>query len=318
MSQQAESTPKYWLVGVTPESMCAVLSILSEHSLSWSQLVREAITTHITRANESNVDTIVHQHITVAKLFGLINSKDGVYKLQSSGNTLISLSNPEDRNKFLRRKTVSAAVIGNNPLTEFLRYFTRGKSVRTIGQFTRYSKPIEVKYYTSKHVEVCDQDDRPLDRLDSRSSASAVYWGARPFCLAIELIGEVVKPRTDQSKDSILYALRVHAIDFKPENARRMFFEAINDAFKDKTRIRIADLRKAVCVKWGLSPLVFDKALTILHQEYPAEFYLDRVPSILVKQRSKEFIRVDGEWRSFLVMRRNISHWQGGDSHGTT
>lgn len=305
--QETAASPKYWFVGVTPDSLCTVLSILSERDLPWSTFVKEAIARRLFGVDESNVDTIIHQHVMVARLLGLVNSKDGLYRLLTEGSRLLSFSNSEARNKFLRKKTVTAGTTGNNPLRKFLKYFIGAATLKTEQQFARLAKPIKLEYYSPRHVEIYSQNGELIETLSNRSSVSEVCWGTRSYCLAIELMGEAVESRTSKSKDSVLYALRTHVAILKAKEARELLLEVINGAFRDSARIRIADLRKAVCTSFGLSPIAFDNALATIHAEYPTEFYLDRVPSLMVRGHENEFIRVDGEWRSFLVIPKQSS-----------
>jgi hypothetical protein len=306
--EETATSPKYWFVGVSPDSLCNVLSILSKRDLAWGTLVKEGVNRQLFGLDKNNVDTIIHQHIMVARLLGLVNSKNGLYRLLAEGGRLLSFSDSEARNKFLRKKTVTTGISGNNPLRKFLEYFVGEAILRTERQFAQLAKPIRLAYYSPSHVEIYGKNGESIQTLSNRSSVSEVYWGTRPYCLAIELMGEVVESRTSRRKDSVLYALRTHAAVLRVKEARKLLLEVISQAFKDDVRIRIADLRKAVCVSFGLSPAAFDNALMTIHAEYPTEFYLDRIPSLMVKGREDEFVRVDGEWRSFLVLPKQSGH----------
>ena len=297
------TAPKYWFVGVKVDSLHAVLSTLASGPLSWKQLLEAVIGKAYFKSSEQNVDTIVHQHMAVARLLDLARTSKGTHRLARSGSRFV-IETAADVKRSLLRNLVIANAKTPSPLSKFMAYFGDERYI-THHDFVRFANAVVIEYQSSRNSRVLSIDGTEIACLSSRAHVTEAYWGIRPFLISIDLIGEVAYGASSSERVgtcSVLYPTKDRATKLSTQEAKAVFELTAREKFADEVRISIARFKEAVCTTQHIHPGAFDKLLRNVYNAFPNAFYLDRIPSVIVGRNEREYVYVNGEWRSFVIM----------------
>ena len=305
------ATPKYWFVGVSVDSLYAVLSTLASGPLSWKQLLEAVIGKAYFKSSEQNVDTIVYQHMAVARLLDLARTSKATHRLARSGFTFIT-ETAEDLKRSILRNLVFDNTNTPSPLGKFMAFFNDAL-YRTHDDFVRSANAIVIEYQSSRNSRVLGIDGTEIACLSSRAHVTEVYWGVRPFLISIDLIGEVACGGSSLDRVgtcSVLYPTNDRATKLSTQEAKAVFEQTVREKFAEEARISIARFKEAVCTTQHIQPDAFDELLRNVYNAFPNAFYLDRIPSVIVGRNEREYVSVNGEWRSFVIMGPESRRWR--------